>query len=112
MRPDLADVIRQAQARAQLETASVGLVFLLAVLVAVLLLNAAIFGRLAYRFAQTKGLDRWEWFCGGTLLGPLAIVLLYLLPDGGPVCARCGECLRPGASYCRFCNRDLAAPKL
>ena len=56
--------------------------------------------------AERKGLNRAKALIGGTLLGPLAILLFRA---GGTPKARCPFCedgFNPGITQCRHCGRD------
>ena len=56
-----------------------------------------------------KGYDRWGSFGGGMVGGPIALIVLALLPDltRSRRCPYCQEGILEDATICRWCGRDL-----
>ena len=77
-------------------------------------LTWAIFGALiGYLASQKRGFSAIGGVVGGLLLGPLA--LLMFLMDGivsknekGKKCPFCAEWVKPDATICKHCGRDIS----
>lgn len=52
-----------------------------------------------------------DGFCLGILLGPIGIIIIFLLgPAGGRRCWACRSYLNPAATVCARCGRDQEKP--
>lgn len=65
--------------------------------------------------APSRNRSAGNWAVGGFLLGPIGVILLFLLPRGGEdtpggqlrKCPHCAEMIKREARVCRYCQRDV-----
>ena len=70
---------------------------------------AIVIGLLPASIAQSKGDNFFVWWAYGTLLFIVALPhALIMAPT--KTCPFCAEPIRPGATVCPHCQRDLPAP--
>lgn len=59
--------------------------------------------------AQRKGFSIVTGIIGGLLLGPLAVLMFFVSGGKGALrkCPHCAEWIKPEASVCKHCHKDL-----
>ena len=75
----------------------------------VLLITWLLLAMLTAAIAWGKGRSGLGWFCLAVLLGPVAL-LSAVVRRSRVKCPFCREFIKPGATVCRFCGRDLVTP--
>ncbi|MBI4639887.1 MAG: hypothetical protein HY731_04295 [Candidatus Tectomicrobia bacterium] len=72
-----------------------------------------------YSIASAKHRATGNWFLSGLFLGPVAVLILLLLPDlatkeeipgVSKKCPQCGEVVKSESRICRFCGYDFIWP--
>lgn len=77
-------------------------------LVILWIVSVIAFALWAGSIAARKGRSRHAWNVAGLLFGIFAVVLVALLPTGGPPCPACRKPLHPQATVCPWCRSERA----
>ena len=76
-----------------------------------IILAGLLFGVVSGLVAHSKARNALGWFIAGCIIGPFALVVLFLpmaVKDGvTKKCPQCSETIRSEARICRHCRSDL-----
>lgn len=68
----------------------------------------ALFGLFCGYFALGLGRDPYRWFLGGTLMGPVGFIVLFMPPveqvNYRLSCGACNQIVYSGDRFCRYCG--------
>jgi hypothetical protein len=77
----------------------------------VFLLGAVVIGLIPAAIARRKGHGFWTWWLFGAMLWIVALPVSLFIKDARPRCPYCAEIIRPEATVCPHCQRDLVSPE-